>query len=144
MTNESWHAASGTVTFTGSVPLLISRPPTSSADLHREEIRGDHGRRRDFIPVKMTFSVHVATIVDCPALATVSLAAFKNDPIVGYYARDVQSDVLYAYQCQQYRRRFQTSSLNGLRVVKIVDSGTGWVIIILHIGMHDKHLTDSA
>ena len=136
MTHESWHAASG--------GTFSSRPPRSSTDFHHEETSGDHDRRRDCIFLKMTFSVHVATIADCPALATVSLAAFKDDPIVGYYARNVRQNDLYAYQCQQYRRRFQTSSLNGLRVFKVVEDETGWVMFMLHIGIHDKLSTISA
>ena len=69
-------------------------------------------------------------MADCPALATISLAAFKDDPIVGYLAKDVQPDIMDAYQCQQYRRRLETSALNGLRMFKVVDDETGWVIFI--------------
>lgn len=88
----------------------------------------------------MKFSVHAANSADCPALATLSLAAFKDDPIVGFYAKNVPPDIMHAYQCQQYRRRLQTSSLNGLKVFKVVDDDTRWVISALHIGTHDNYL----
>lgn len=82
----------------------------------------------------MKFSVHDATIADCPALANISLAAFKDDPLVGYLARDVQPDIMYAYHCQQFQRRVESSSLNGLRVFKVVDDETGWVVRFFTMG----------
>lgn len=87
----------------------------------------------------MKFSVHVATLADCPALAAVSLAAFKDDPVVGYFARDVPADFSYAHHCQTYQWRFQTSSLNGLRVFKAVDDETGYVFT-LDVGGPEKQL----
>ena len=87
----------------------------------------------------MKYKVHDATIADCPALASLSLAALKDDPLVGYLARDVPPDVMYAYHCQQYERRFQTSILNGLRVSKVVDDETGWVNFAIHIGICVEH-----
>ena len=89
----------------------------------------------------MSFSVHDATLADCPTLATVSLAAFKDDPIVGYLARDVLPDVFQAYQCQQYQRRLQTSALNGLRVFKVVDDETEWVVLNAHIETGNECVT---
>ncbi|KAF6241891.1 hypothetical protein HO173_000603 [Letharia columbiana] len=78
----------------------------------------------------MKFSVHAANSADCPALATLSLAAFKDDPIVGFYAKNVPPDIMHAYQCQQYRRRLQTSSLNGLKVFKVVDDDTREIVAV--------------
>ena len=88
----------------------------------------------------MKFSVHAANLADCPVLTTLSLAAFKDDPIVGFYAKNVPPDIMHAYQCQQYQRRLQTSSLNGLKVFKVVDDETRWVTFALHIGTRDNHL----
>ncbi len=76
---------------------------------------------------QMAFSVYPANPSDIPALTTVGLAAFDDDPIVGYLARDVPPDVMYAHQCQQWRRRFDGSELTGMRVFKLVEGGTGWV-----------------
>ena len=73
----------------------------------------------------MKFSVHIATIADIPALSTVSLAAFKDDPCVGYLGRNVPPDKMFAYQCQVFEDRFRTSSLTGLKVFKAVDEETG-------------------
>ncbi|CAD6567937.1 MAG: hypothetical protein ASARMPRED_001193 [Alectoria sarmentosa] len=77
---------------------------------------------------KMTFSVHEATIADCPAFTTISLAAFKNDPIIACLTRNVPPDVLYAYQKQQYHQRLQPSSLNGCKSFKAVDDETGEIV----------------
>ena len=76
----------------------------------------------------MKISVHIATVADIPALSTVSLAAFKDDPCVGYLARNVPPDVMFAYQCRLFEWRLRTSALNGLEVFKAVDEETGWVI----------------
>lgn len=73
----------------------------------------------------MKFSVHVASIADCPALATVAIASFKDDPVMGYLSRSVPSDVFETYHCQEWQQRLQQSSLNGLRVFKAVDDDTG-------------------
>ena len=80
----------------------------------------------------MKFSVQTATVADIPALSTVSLAAFKDDPCVGYLARNVPPDKMFAYQCQNFEWRFRTSSLNGLKIFKAVDEETGWVIGYFH------------
>ena len=79
----------------------------------------------------MTFSVQVATLADVPALTTVSLAAFKDHPIIGDLARDVPPEIFYTYQCQQYQQRFHTSPLTGVRVFKAIDDETGWVVFTL-------------
>lgn len=76
----------------------------------------------------MPFSIHVASIADCPALVTVWVAAFNDDTIVGYLSRHVSPDVSYAFRLQVYERRFQSSALSGLRVFKVVDEATGWVV----------------
>ncbi|KAM0803709.1 hypothetical protein BDR22DRAFT_839683 [Usnea florida] len=78
----------------------------------------------------MKFSVQIATVADIPALSTISLAAFKDDPCVGYLARNVPPDKMFAYQCQLYEWRFRTSSLNGLQVFKAVDEETGDILAI--------------
>ena len=80
----------------------------------------------------MKFSVQIATVADIPALSTVGLAAFKDDPCVGYLARNVPPDKMFAYQCQRSEWRFRTSALNGLKVFKAVDEETGWVIVYSH------------
>lgn len=74
---------------------------------------------------KMPFTLQPATPSDIPSLATVSLASFHDDPIVGYLSRNVPSDVLYEYQLAQYKRRFEASELTGLRVWKVVDEESG-------------------
>ena len=76
----------------------------------------------------MKFSVHIATVADIPALSIVSRAAFKDDPCVGYLARNVPPDMMQAYQCLKNEWKFQTSSLNGLKMFKAVDEETGWVL----------------
>ena len=67
------------------------------------------------------FTIHPATISDSPALATLSLAAFEDDPVVGYLTRDVAPDERYAYHLVTYRRRFEASDWTGLKVFKAVD-----------------------
>lgn len=79
----------------------------------------------------MTFSIHPATIADIPAIVTLSHAAFKDDRLVGYLARDVAPDLSYAHHCQEYERRFKTSALNGLVLFKAVDDDTGLVTNLL-------------
>ena len=81
----------------------------------------------------MPFSIHIASIADCPALVTIYLAAFNDDPIVGYLSRHVAPDVSYTFRLQYYERRFQGSALNGLRVFKVVDEGTGWVVFFFFL-----------
>ena len=81
----------------------------------------------------MPFSIHVASIADCPALVTVWVAAFNDDPIVGYLSRHVAPDVSYAFRLQVYERRFQGSALSGLRVFKVVDKATGWVVFFFFL-----------
>ena len=76
----------------------------------------------------MPFSIRAATITDCPALVTISFAAFNDDPIVGYLSRHVAPDASYAFRLQRFERRFQSSALSGLRFFKVVDEGTGWVV----------------
>lgn len=78
----------------------------------------------------MKFSVHVASIADCPALATVAIASFKDDPVMGYLSRSVPSDVFETYHCQEWQQRLQQSSLNGLRVFKAVDDDTGDIVAV--------------
>ncbi len=89
----------------------------------------------------MTFSVHVATLADVPALATVSRAAFKDHPIVGYLGRDVPPEIFYTFLCQQYQQRFHTSPLTGVRTFKAIDDETGWVVFTLPIGIRDTQET---
>ncbi|KAL9065393.1 MAG: hypothetical protein Q9161_008249 [Pseudevernia consocians] len=76
----------------------------------------------------MKFSVHIATVADIPALSIVSRAAFKDDPCVGYLARNVPPDMMQAYQCLKNEWKFQTSSLNGLKMFKAVDEETGEIV----------------
>ena len=83
----------------------------------------------------MPFSIHVASIADCPALVTVYLAAFNDDPIVGYLSRHIAPDVSYAFRLQGYERRFQGSALSGLRIFKVVDEATGWVVFFFFFGV---------
>lgn len=130
MTNESRHAASGQwwcpISFHFLPDIVLLFPSLSPSK--------NYDRSSKFAIYKMKFSIHDATIADCPALATISLAAFKDDPLVGYLARDVQPDTMYAYHCQQFQRRLETGSLYGLRVVKVVDDDTGCVIQFFIIG----------
>lgn len=88
----------------------------------------------------MKFSVHIATMADCPAFAALSVAAFKDDPMVGYLTRDVPPEILHTYQCQRYERLLETSALNGLKVFKAVDDDTGWVVFTVHVGIRIRCL----
>ncbi len=119
-TNAPWHAPPPSCT------------PKNTRDIPHVTIRMRHSlhpqpTKQPLPRPQMAFSVHPATPSDIPALASVSLAAFDDDPIVGYLARDVPPDILYAYQCQQFRRRFDGSELTGLRVFKVVEGATGCV-----------------
>ena len=116
--SESWRAASG-----GIFSFPLSSPPTLSCHQYK-----NHSKYKGTILANMKYSVHNATVADIPALSTISLAAFKDDPCVGYLARNVPPGKMFAYQCQLFEWRFRTSSLNGLKVFKAVDEETGWVI----------------
>lgn len=116
--SESWRAANG--------DIIISSPPSSPPTFSCHRYRTYSKQRSTNLP-SMKFSVQIATVADIPALSAVSRAAFKDDPCVGYLARNVPPAMMQAYQCQQNEWRFRTSALNGLKVFKAVDEETGWV-----------------
>ena len=73
----------------------------------------------------MAYKTFPAQPSDIGDIVTVYLAAFKNDPILGYVWRDVPSDANHAYMVRHFGWYFDNAKRDGAWFRKVVDEASG-------------------
>jgi len=73
----------------------------------------------------MPFSIQSADIADSSSFATIFLAAFNGDPILGLMWRNVDAEASHAYQTRRFERDFERAALEGTLFFKAVEEESG-------------------